>query len=120
MFKPHHLEKASAAALAGLLAGAAFELSKPEVLSAVAQWQSHAVTILFFGILTFVLTLIFLRREDAKLRESKALSDSLMDSLPGAVCLVDTLGNVRRWNTNFLGYSSAEILGTGIMATVAP
>ena len=86
----------------------------------MAQWQSHAVTILFCGILTFVLTLMCLRREHVKLRESKALSDSLMDSLPGAVCVVDTLGNVRRWNTNFLGYSSAEILGTGIMATVAP
>ena len=43
-----------------------------------------------------------------------------MESLPGVVCIFNASGIIRRWNSNFLGYSIAEKLGSGITATVAP
>jgi hypothetical protein len=36
------------------------------------------------------------------------------------VCVFDSSGNIRRWNSNFLGYSAADIMRTGIIGTVAP
>jgi hypothetical protein len=43
-----------------------------------------------------------------------------MESLPGVVCVFDSSGKLRRWNSNFLGYSAADIMSTRIIATVAP
>jgi hypothetical protein len=43
-----------------------------------------------------------------------------MESLLGVVCVFDSPGNIRRWNSNFLGYSAADIMRTGIIGTVAP
>jgi len=43
-----------------------------------------------------------------------------MESRPGVVCVFDSSGNIRRWNSNFLGYSAADIMRTGIIGTVAP
>ena len=56
----------------------------------------------------------------ANVRESSALNQSLMESLPGVVCVFDSWGNIGRWNSNFLGYSAADIMRTGIIGTVAP
>jgi len=119
MFKLHYLRKASAAGLSGLLATTAYAALKEASSSNLTPWKSHTITILFCGTVVFFLTAIFLRREQAKLQASISFSDSLMESLPGVVCVFDPLGNVRRWNTNFLGYSAAEISSTGIMGTVA-
>jgi PAS domain-containing protein len=63
---------------------------------------------------------LFLQREAANVRESSALNRSLMESLLGVVCVFDSPGNIRRWNSNFLGYSAADIMRTGIIGTVAP
>jgi PAS domain S-box-containing protein len=68
----------------------------------------------------FLLSSFFLRREQAKLNASIALSDSLMESLPGVVCVFDAFGKVQRWNTNFLGYSASEAIENGLLSTVAP
>jgi hypothetical protein len=38
----------------------------------------------------------------------------------GTSGVFDSSGNIRRWNSNFLGYSAADIMRTGIIGTVAP
>jgi two-component system, sensor histidine kinase and response regulator len=83
-------------------------------------WQSHILTIIYCAALVYFLTAVFLRREQVKLKASMTLSDSLMENLPGAVCMFNASGVVRRLNNNFLGYSSAEMLPVGIIGTVAP
>ncbi len=98
----------------------AYEATKQFIFRNITIWESHGITILFCGLLVFFLTAVFLRREATKLTASIALSDSLMESLPGVVCIFNASGNIRRWNDNFLGYSAAEMLQAGIMATVAP
>ena len=120
MSRMPYLWRATAAGFAALLMTTAYEAIKEATLSSLTPWQSHTITILFCATLVFFLSAIFLRREQAKLAESMTLSESLMESLPGVVCVFDFLGNVKRWNANFLGYSTAEILRTGIMSTVAP
>ena len=120
MPKLHYFWKASAAGLAGLLATTAYEVIKQQRFSNITPRQSQVITILFCAILVFFLSAMFLRREQAILNESTALSHSLMESLPGVVCVFDASGLVRRWNTNFLGYCASEILGAGIEVTVAP
>ena len=120
MSKLQYLRKAMAASLAAVLLTSAYEALKEASFSNLTPWQSHSITVLFCGIAVFFLSAMFLRREQAKLEESISLSESLLHSLPGVVCVFDALGNVRRWNTNFLGYHASEVLKTGIMSTVAP
>ncbi|HLJ79216.1 MAG TPA: diguanylate cyclase [Acidobacteriaceae bacterium] len=49
-----------------------------------------------------------------------SLSEALMESLPAVVCIFNASGQVRRCNTNFLGYSVDEMLQAGMMRTIAP
>src|ERR1700739_554360 len=112
MSKLHYLWKASAAGLAGLLTTSAYEVIKQTSLPHITMWQSHLITIAFCSALVFSLSAIFLRRAHIKLTEARALSEAVMESLPGAVAVFDASGSVRRWNTNFLGYSASEILKT--------
>ena len=109
-----------AASLAALLVTGAYEGIKEAIFSDLTRWQSHGITVLFCGIVVFFLSAMFLGREQAKLDESVSLSESLLHSLPGVVCVFDAQGHIRRWNTNFLGYDASEVLGSGIMSTVAP
>jgi acid phosphatase family membrane protein YuiD len=96
------------------------ELTKQLRFANLTAWESHTVTIVYCATLVFILSAIFLRREEAKGRESRALNELLMESLPGVVCVFDASGNIRRRNKNFLGYPAAEIMRTGIIGTVAP
>jgi PAS domain S-box-containing protein len=120
MSKAPYLLKAMAAGSVALLVMTAFESAKALSFTHLSLWQSHAITILFSATLVFTLSAIFLRREQRKLNTSNALSDSLQESLPGVVCIFNASGIIRRWNTNFLGYSATEMLGSGITGTVAP
>jgi PAS domain S-box-containing protein len=120
MSKLTYLWKAAAAGIAALFLTLAFEATKQEFFPSITKWQSHIITIGFCAIAVFFLSAMFLRREQTKLRASISFSESLMDSLPGIVCVFDASGKVRRWNSNFLGYSAAEVFEGGIMATVAP
>ena len=89
----------------------------------LTKWQSHALAVLLFATAVFFLAGWLLRREQRsarKFRETLALSDALLESLPGVVAIVDASGKIRRWNRNFLGYTAAEMLGGGIMRTAAP
>ena len=89
----------------------------------LTRWQSHALAVVLFAAAVFFLAGVLLRREQRsarRFRETLALSDALLESLPGVVTIIDVSGKIRRWNPNFLGYTAAEMLGGGIMGTVAP
>ena len=89
----------------------------------LTKWQSHALAILFFATAVFFLAGVLLRREQGtqeKLRGALAISEALNASLPGVVAIIDVSATVRRWNQNFLGYPASEMLGAGIVCTVAP
>lgn len=55
-----------------------------------------------------------------RLRDEKAFSEALIESLPGIVCIAEASGKIRKWNANFLGYSAAEIVNSGIFPAAAP
>ena len=106
--------------LAALLATTAFDEIKQLGFEKLAPWEFDTVTIVYCATLAFLLSAAFFRREEARVRESAALNESLMEGLPGAVCVFDSSGKIRRSNTNFLGYSAEEMMRTGIISTVAP
>jgi PAS domain S-box-containing protein len=112
--------KAIAAGFVAFLVMTAYEAIKEAGFSNLTLRQSHLITILFCTTLVLFLSAFFFRREQAKLNASIALSDSLMESLPGVVCVFDASGSVRRWNTNFLGYTASEAVEKGVLSTVAP
>ncbi len=114
-----YLWKAVIAGIVALIFTFAYEAIKQEYYPGITPWLSHAVTIIFCGLLVFSLSAMFLRREGVKLSASTSFSESLMDHLPGIVCVFDAAGNIRQWNKNFLGYSETEIVEIGIMPTVA-
>jgi PAS domain S-box-containing protein len=120
MSKHPYLWKAAALGLAGMLSGAVYEASKQIVFRDITLWQSHIFTVLFCGSLVFFLAAVFLRREGVKLKASIDLSNSLMASLPGVICILNASCKIRRWSDSFLGYSAAEMLEAGIVAAVAP
>jgi len=119
LFKGAYARKAASASAAALVVSATFELIEVVTGPRINPWESHLITISLYGILVFFLAFAFLKRGE-KLTESNRFSESLMESLPGVVCIFDSSGNIRRWNRNFLGYSESEVLGSGIMRTVAP
>ncbi len=115
--------RAAGAALAGVALMAVYEGDIRVGLGGLATWQSHALALLLFATAVFLLAGVLLRREQrsaGKLRETLALSDALVESLPGVVAIIDASAKIRRWNPNFLGYTAGEMLGAGIMETVAP
>ena len=118
--KPSARWKAGALGLAALLATTAFEEIKQLGFEKLAPWEFDAVTIVYCATLAFLLSAAFFRREEARVRESAALNESLMVGLPGVVCVFDSSGKIRRSNTNFLGYSAEEMMRTAIISTVAP
>ena len=120
MTKLSYLWKPAVAASVAVLVMTAFEATKTLTLTHVTLWGSHAITILFVAMLVFGLSAIFQRRERARLDASIGLSDSLIESLPGVVCVFNSSGNIRRWNTNFLGHTSEEMRRAGIISIVAP
>ena len=97
----------------------AFEVIKTVAARRLTLWESHTITIIFCALLVFVVSVMVLKKDQAEIRASTNLSDSLMESLPGAVCIFDRSGKVRRWNTNFLGYRPEEMIGEDIFRTVA-
>jgi hypothetical protein len=102
-----------------LLTTAAYEAVRQRNFGNLTPWESHTITIFYCATLVFILSALFLQREAANVHESSALNQSLMESLPGVVCVFDSWGNIGRWNSNFLGYSAADIMRTGI-GTVTP
>jgi hypothetical protein len=121
--KKFNTYRAGGVALATVLVMTAWEGIKEIAFGNLAEWQSNGITIVLCGTAVFVLGVIFLRREERsteKVRVALALSEALIDGLPGVVTIIDSAGRIRRWNQNFLGGTAAEMLGTEIMSTVAP
>jgi PAS domain S-box-containing protein len=103
-------------------------LPLPRPLTAVnnsgvhTAWPLHAglLALVLSTVLIFVLVVLSLARQRARLGEFISFSDSLMQNLPGAIAVFDAEGKILRWSSNFLGYSPAEKLGKEIMSTIAP
>lgn len=92
-----------------------------EILSPwVTAWHSQVIPTLLCAVAVLLLGLKLFNRRDGKLTESQPLSDSLMETLPGAVVIFDASGTIRRSNQNFLGYAPNEMLGKTVLETVAP
>jgi diguanylate cyclase (GGDEF)-like protein/PAS domain S-box-containing protein len=63
---------------------------------------------------------VALRASAEQARDAAAFSESLINSMPCAVCIFDAEGSLKRWNRNFLGYTYAEMLKTGVLAAIDP
>jgi two-component system, sensor histidine kinase and response regulator len=123
VFKKSNIYRAAGAALAGVLIMAVYEGEIRVGFGSLTKWQSHALAVLLFATAVFFLAGVLLRREQRaarRFRETLALSDALLESLPGVVTIIDVSGKIRRWNPNFLGYTAAEMLGAGVTRAVAP
>ena len=120
MLKGSPAWKATTTAAIVFLAVSAFEAAKGLGLPRLTRWQSDLLTVAFCAVAAFAFTAVFLRKGKAAVAAATQFSDSLMESLPGVVCVFDQSGKILRWNTNFLGYSAAEMIGASITATPAP
>lgn len=79
--------KARVVGLAVLLTTAAYEAIKQRNFGNLTprESQSHTITIFYYATLVFILSALFLQRERPRVER------------------------IRRWNSNFLGYSAADI-----------
>lgn len=112
--------KVATAGFATSLVTTAFEVIKSTTFPGISLWQSHIVTVLFCTTLVVIISALIFRREQNALSASRSFSDSLMESLPGVVCIFDASGKIRRWNNNFLGYLPSQMVGSSIIDTAAP
>jgi hypothetical protein len=77
--------KARVVGLAVLLTTAAYEAIKQRNFGNLTPRESHTITIFYCATLVFILSALFLQRERPRVER------------------------IRRWNSNFLGYSAADI-----------
>jgi two-component system sensor histidine kinase/response regulator len=108
----NYLWKAAAAGLIGLLVMTAFEATKSLVFTRLTLWQSHTITILFCAALVLILSAVFLRGEQDKVKASIGLSDDIVEGVPGIFYLINKHGKLVRWNEAFRnqsGYSAEEL-----------
>lgn len=115
-----HIPKALGTASALMILAAGLAIVTKTLSPWITVWQSQAITILLCAVVVFFLSLKLFNRNDEKFTQTKPLSDSLMETLPGAVVIFDAAGNIRRSNQSFLGYAPGEMLGKTILETVAP
>src|ERR1700733_13990934 len=112
MSKMNYLWKAAAAGWIGLLVLTAFEATKSMVFTRLTLWQSHTITILFCSALFFILSAVFLRGEQNKVKASMGFSDGIVEGMPGIFYLINERGELVRWNEAFRnqsGYSAEEL-----------
>lgn len=110
------------AALGALLIIAAYESIDGSGIFGLADWQTHILGVAFCLVSVSLVVGVLLRHERSatmKLRDERDLSRALVQSLPAAVALFDSSGTIRRWNTNFLGYSEQETLNRRMHTLVA-
>ena len=120
MLKSSPAWKATTTAAVVFLAVGAFEAVKALGLPRLTRWDSSLLTVVFCALAAFGFSALFLKQGKAAVEAATQFSDSLMECLPGAVCVFDQSGKILRWNTNFLGYSAAEMIGASIAVTAAP
>ena len=78
MSKMNYLWKSGAAGLTGLPVMTAFETTKSIAFTHLTLWQSHAITIVFCTALVFILSAVFLKGEQGKVKASIGLSDGIV------------------------------------------
>jgi PAS domain S-box-containing protein len=123
MSKRNTIYRAAGAALAGALVLCLYQGNDWFAFKGLTKWELHILVILFSAAAVFFLAGTLLRREQRYMEESReasALSNALLESLPGVVAIIDASGRVRRSNQNFLGYSAFEAVGASIIRAVAP
>jgi hypothetical protein len=108
--------KARVVGLAVLLTTAASEAIKQRNFGNLTPRKSHTITIFYCATLVFILSALFLERERPRVQRTQPI----IDGEPARSCVCNSSGNIGRWDSNFLGYSAADIMTTGIIDTVAP
>lgn len=118
MSKMNYLWKAAAAGLTGLLAMTAFETTKSIVFTRLTLWQSHTMTILFCTALLFILSAVFLRGEQGKVKASINFTEDIVEGVPGIFYLINERAELVRWNEAFRnqsGYSAEELTRISVL-----
>jgi PAS domain-containing protein len=116
--KMNYLWKAAAAGLTGLLVMTAFEATKSIAFTRLTLWQSQAVTILFCTALVFILSAVFLRGEQGKVKASIDFTEGIVEGMPGIFFLINEHGELLRWNEalrNQSGYSAEELTRMSVL-----
>ena len=104
--------RASCIAIAVMLLTILYEFVKWALLPDLSLRQSLTLTIAFCTVLAFAGILALLRRRDmALLGPERANFESVIDHLPGLVCIINSEGALVRWTDqalHLLGYSADE------------
>jgi len=123
MSNPSYWQKAARTALAAPLLAVPYEFIQAEYFHNNESMESHLASVVSFTVAVFLINLYFFSkslRTEQEIREVTTFSESLINHLPAAVCVLNASGEVRFWNTNFLGYTSEEMLRQGVMTTATP
>lgn len=124
MTKTRTLWRALCIAAVALLLSTIFQILKHALFPAISIWQSHILTVLLFTLLAFGFALALLSREQRQretMRAREHFLESVMQNLPGILCIFGTNGKFLRWNANLevkLGYSTAELAKINALDTV--
>jgi two-component system, cell cycle sensor histidine kinase and response regulator CckA len=118
------IRKALHVAVVALLLSTIFQVAKHLFFPPITMWESHFITIAFFGVLMFVLAFAVLGREQRYLEAARAREhflESVIENLPSILCIFGTNGKFLRWNANLevkLGYTTAELAELRALDTV--
>jgi len=118
------IRRALRIAAVALLLSTVFELVKQSILHPITIWESHVLTIFFFSLIMFALAFAVLGREQRYVDAARAREhflESVIENLPGILCIFGPNGKFLRWNTNLelkLGYSTAELAKLMALDTV--
>ena len=124
MLNPPRVRRALRTAAIAFAFSSAYQLIKSGLFPHISLWQSNIATVVVFTALMLVLNLVTVRREERYLEASQSrehILESVIQNLPGILCLFGSDGKFLRWNTNLeikLGYSQAEIAGLRALDTV--
>lgn len=120
------VRRALRAAAIALVLSTAYQLLKRGLFPHISLFQSNIATVILFTLVMFALTLLALRREARYVEASQSREhflESVIQNMPGILCLFGPDGKFLRWNANLevkLGYSRAEIAEIRALDTVPP
>ena len=115
MSKRPRIWRALRSAAVAFALSTAYQLIKHSLFPHIALWQSNVTTILLFSVVMYILTWLTLGREQRYSEASQSREhflESVIQNLPGILCIFGTNGKFLRWNANLevkLGYSRAEL-----------
>ncbi|MGC2211409.1 MAG: PAS domain S-box protein [Candidatus Korobacteraceae bacterium] len=112
----YQIKRALRIALLAMVSALVFQITIHIVNAHISLWESHALTIGFITVLTFVVSLMVLRREaraEDSLSEGEQLLQSVLQSGLDGFYLVDTYGKLLDVNDAYCvmsGYTREELL----------